>query len=215
MCVRGRSGELCVCDRERDWEIGGTVREREKVIWIKVCLWEREIRGTVILRHINNDFFLIHHRLRWSHFAFVQSAKYSDVLKTCCQCHARLHTVFWQRGVLLPTDWLSSASSAWMRFTGVQLSAQRLEKINCVKMMYTVKILCVKIKFCVRFTHMCKLGTLASWDNCGWMSWNDWRNISRQVVCEYVSLMGSHPMPWQQSQFTPTSLGQRFVCVQL
>ena len=36
-----------------------------------------------------------------------------------------------------------------------------------------------------------------------------WTRILGQVACELVSLIGSHSRPGQQSQPTPTSLGQR------
>ena len=40
-----------------------------------------------------------------------------------------------------------------------------------------------------------------------------WPRVPWRVACELVSLIGSHTMPGQNSQPTPTSLGRMCLCV--
>ena len=67
----------------------------------------------------------------------------------------------------------------------------------------------VEISLCTPIP-LCRPGSVhsgsASWDDCGSVPW--------QVACELIFLIGSHSMPGQQSQPTPTLWGSRgYACL--
>ena len=64
---------------------------------------------------------------RRSHFPFVQPSKQRHFESVLPTPSAQAHVVFRRGEVLLPTDWLSSASSAPSRVTGAQLSVSGLK----------------------------------------------------------------------------------------
>ena len=108
-------------------------------------------------------------------FSFCSATKVATFWKYVCDAKCAC-TVFRQGEVLLPTDWLSSASSPQSHFTRVQLYGRKKQtKQKCASPW------CMRWKFCtLKLNSMCHLCT----DGCNWECW--WcQHMLSAIICTW------------------------------